>query len=796
MNIFSLIFLIFIVAIAFVLIRAMSRCVDNFQPANAPPARLRIRIAETAMIFLASGLLWFVTAYLAARNNSLLDIYRLDPAFVRPYVLICALFGVAIAAVSLLALRRAGVAVVAEVVILFSLNAYTDWFFRFDRMKSARSNPALTEWIIDLGGTHAKGADLWINGVHLGKTPVRISLKDFLARVPAWNEPTGPFAGYGQNSSKWPSSEDVIEIPRYSKDSVWFEKKTRWAALQDPRDIDQPFDSKKPVYYARVRLGEEWGYITYGAHNSGTGHGLYNSVETSIGVMFPERDRRIEALLDQLRLADYRPSAEWIDAFNSYGLDGWEALNKAAATEPRMNEAIDAWADARYGARQAADADSAWRVLDKIRRDADQANEYSTSSVAGRAVELVASKLDSERLANTALQLFREHPYWNFSSANNDRFEFSTYPGYHGVTNASLYLPADGFPILHAIGVQCRGSNPPEIYQRQIVPELIRQRASDERMLRRLESIGGPVIETYILRHDTQQIEPKNFSEHTITAGNNVVNLWFYLATQLRGGTGRDFVKRNKNQILQIADSNKKSYLSVDDLQHFPYDVIFANGWGGEYFPNFKARVDPHPGRLGTLWGYLVRMDAPPEKWVEVLRNERPFYMDMNQALEVGRGLKPERLKAVADALQQALAAKPSIVAGVDQKWQRDEIDRMIERLRMLDPQYEAGAVLMKVRAGERGHIAEWLAQQTPPHPLLNMLVRDSDPALRALALPTLEAQPTPEHRKILNQLLKDSDKDVAAAARAIEQKLDALHRRNPAELADPSRTAPKEKRA
>jgi hypothetical protein len=77
-----------------------------------------------------------------------------------------------------------------------------------------------------------------------------------------------------------------------------------------------------------------------------------------------------------------------------------------------------------------------------------------------------------------------------------------------------------------------------------------------------------------------------------------------------------------------------------------------------------------------------------------------------------------------------------------------------------------------------------WLAHTEPDSPLVAMLAESDKPELRLLAMEALKEHPTPKNRKLLEKLLKDSDKGVRAAAEKVSNHLKTLSAANPAEFA------------
>lgn len=777
---FILIQFVFLLVILFAAVYAAKRLWQrpagrDFGPANAPAPSRASRAGESLLILLLGGLTWFLTASTRSTGGMLLNLDQLAPAVARANLAAAIVTGVGVVVCALIALRRTIPAVILAVTLLsaygFILNSGIDFLGR-----EAAKRQAPIPWTIDLKGTDAKGADLWVNGVHLGKTPVTISLDDFLERVPFWGAPPESVG------------EDVIAVPEYFPKRIVSSKLTRWIAIELPSRPTRGAapGARGPVYYAKVRSGDDWGY-TRGSSQSTFGDEYAYS---SIGVKFPGRDRRLETLLNQVRLADYRPSADWLSAIETYGLDGWNSLRKAARDEPRMQEVIDAWADAHYDLSQVKDADSAWRVLERIRREAEANRQYTTSSVAGRAIERIAPKLDPERLARVAVEYIRTARYggYSYSKQEDGRYEFS-YPRQErrGGDGLDEQYPPGAFPVAHAVYAQSLQPDPPAVIQAQIAPALIRWQDKTEIAA----ALGGAEVEKYILRRDTYRIEPKDYRDRQYLSNYGYINRWFWIGLHLRGQAGQDFQRQHQNQLFELLDKPTLPNVLEGTLSQEPYDLLFANGWGGEYWPRFKARTAGQNQFLKIWWEYLVRMDAPPKMFAEALREAHADNAELRWALEYnGKLLEPERLRAVADAVEQAIDHDPAIIKNANDDRQHRETQKDLENFRHNDPQYEARALMAELRGLDRKdgeypqYVGQWLAEQKPGHPLVGMLAQAPEAALRQKAIPALEAHPTPAGRAQLDRLAADADPGVRAAAQAAIARLGQLARRNPKELA------------
>ena len=149
-------------------------------------------------------------------------------------------WGVAVVALALAGLvtalafawRGAGsVATVVLILVTFGYAAAIAVADRVDRSSQPGNPPSSDRFypdlnlVFDVGGCNIAGAELRINGVALGKTPVRIKLSEFLHKVPNWKEPPGPT---WQNDSL--SDDPSQTFPPRLKDNHWL----TWRLLDFP----------------------------------------------------------------------------------------------------------------------------------------------------------------------------------------------------------------------------------------------------------------------------------------------------------------------------------------------------------------------------------------------------------------------------------------------------------------------------------------------------------------------------------------------------------------------------------
>ncbi len=535
----------------------------SFLPSPAPSASRTARIVEAIVLAVAAAIIIAIAATSRSTGGKLLMLDELRPAYATANVImfICAVAG-AVIAVGITLLGRTVIGTISMAVVLIGYGLVLNggsyagsWFLPKHMVEP------IVEYTIDISGTNVEGAELWVNGAYLGKTPYTTTLDEFEAEVPYWPEPPEDY------------ETDKAEIQRYRPRGTSTPIRRRWIKFGLPNPPSRPgpgrggrLSEKRKAYYARVRYAGEWG-LAGGGHGSSGGGGRLNS---HFDVIFPERRKRLDALLDKARLAGYRVGPEWFQAIETYNEDGWIALRKAADDEPRMMDVLDAWARWRYGLDKVTDAGMAWQTFERICAQADVHRQYLTSSVAGRAVELLVPKLPQGRLLDKAIDLIRgtgSFGYFNWEMNGRLQFGYSQRPGgvhlgssgtvfggFSGGRAGAPQFPMSGFPVAHAVWMLYESQ--PGIIQRRIVPEIVRWQYKARIIAPMLIAayLGGPPIDQFLLRQNWRAESRQLDWEEQLHMSGQEANKWLYLLACLNDEVGREFRRRHAASIMDLAD--------------------------------------------------------------------------------------------------------------------------------------------------------------------------------------------------------------------------------------------------
>ena len=772
-----------------------------FLPQTAPSASRTSRIIESTVLF-SVGIV--VLSAMATKEHSggyLLNLGQLVPECARFYEIAfaCACFGVSCAILTALCGRTflgaitMGVVLIAYGIVL-DRSSYSDGAFI-----SENSIKPVVNLTISVG--RMDGAEIWVNGVCLGKSPYTTTLEEFKAKVPIWSEPPTHY------------KKDTVTIPEYGHDQNGMSSSIprRWCKMQLPQIpiIGSPpkfksnkdakdYDEKNRLaeeYYFRVRYAGEWGVHGGGGTGgcSGLGQFIYNA-QCELDFFFPERQKRLETLLNKARIASYQVDAEWFKTIDTYDDDGWKALSKAIDKEPEMAKLMDGWAVWRYKLDKITDEESAWQVFLGICNEADAKCQYSTASPAGRAVELLVPKLPQDRLIDKAVKIIRGSYALAYTyQTENGRLQF----GYNacngtrsGYSFGAKMFPFSGFPVAHAVWklsdkLQADNAPSPNVIQERIVPEIIRYNCNtnNEGPMLIAAYFGGPVIDKFLMRHRWETDANYLPYDEKIYSSGTFINKWLYMLAYLNDEAGREFRRKNADSIMQLADKFCNNlFFNWDNQIGFIFkDQSIAK----EFWPRFVnlIRNKPSNSKLETQWLYLLKMGAAakPEMFVEAWKNTNVDQADRSWAFPLLDRLDRDKRKEVVDALVEDIKTNTKHSKHILDGFHLSQ-DQLIQELQYHIPIYEAEGLFAELHRDLKSKpdwfltkISLYLKQPDPDLPLVEMLAKDENPKLRQMVLEAALAYPIPKNQEMLQQLLIDPDSTVREGAKKVSQELKVL---------------------
>lgn len=795
-------------------------------PGKAPRPGRWARYAEALALALVGG-----TILILCSGDHLLHLDDLSPAGFRQYFTVMAAVGLIIAGAVALA-ARTGRTGLAAFILAAALAWYGTYLNTGDKFRWAKSRPGMNLKPMNLNEMNRPtvdtvleihlmrviagcdfeftGADLWLNGVRLGKTPVKISISELQRHVPRWDAPpptlkeqpfksveATPWTLHHENCYRW--------IPHY---------------LRDRSIGESGGDSIK--YYVQAKLDGEQGFAKFFAYSV---VGSEELLPVKVGVTFPQAEARLERLLAQARAKDYAVDDAWFKAMERYGDPVWEFLADLAQQEPGFAPILRQRTERLFGLDRLKTPEQNWTFLESTMKEADRVDAYDTDSTVGQAMALVAPHLDPDRLAALAEDLIPRYKMVAYSGKRiRGRFEFGSprfsRQGSQQTVNGrgtegwlrvlgwnESYPPPSAFVVAHAVWVaqqhlKAQAPNQPTPFETRVAMQLMRWYDVNQDYMRLAIALGGPEVDRFLMRKYQQTAanpDPRNHADQQMVGMGMQVNKWLYLAALRKDAYGRAFRAEPNvaNSLMPIAGDVAKEGTSFfdDDLAGalFCDGALGTRSVGYQFWPRFRQFVRSRMWEELTMeMRYLVRLEplATPQMYAEVWRDSRAKDHDHPTEGNPGsviiselRPLAPARqaaaLRAIIPEVERELAEtadgeRLSRDAGIKV---RLALKRMKEQLLIVgDPQAMEkylGELTPTTATVRREAAAAWLTQEHPEHPLAELLARASAPGLRQMALAPIVKCPTRERRALLAKLLTDPDPEVSQAAHAAQAELD-----------------------
>ena len=661
------------------------------------------------------------------------------------------------------------------------------------------------------------GADLWVNGVHLGKTPHETTVQDLLEQVPTWTH----------EEQRAANDEDRYESWTYDArghHGSWMDR-WGWCPLNLPNSVPRPHES---IYY-KVDLAGLTGYSRVAQQRSmGRRDSPDHFTLIELDTEFPEWEDQIEELLDRARLADYAVPPEWLAAFGSFETPGSDRLNTTVNAEPGFNRVLDDWARQKYSLDSVNNPDDAWQVLLQIQEETRNSGEYASDSLAGRAVDLLVPHLDPEQLIGYAIHLLETTPNpapGSWQGGSGDPPLFRTYQHDEPARPEVLAL----WPIAHAVwrmdrqideesagddsGMTLSASNRPggqqwvsletlvdarrdNMIEQQITPALLRLCYREVGRLRFASVLGGSDFEKFLVRQPWRApVDEYGSGIQHIGKHDNTVNQWFYELMWLRGPVGREFRRQNESRLLELARNSVEDFDLMTGSLPTDLGFLFVDREWTADDPSLAMRfwedVDQmaklvpdhsHEQALRMRWDYLGRLwpESTIEMFVEAYSRQQvkgrlsavlPESIDPSDQAEIYATLlefEDTRKELLPDDGSQSID-NPSYAA---------QLNRGDLQQRLFDLPCEASALMMldQLRIDPEGSVCRNLPERmqvdTLHDDLVRVLAESGEPELQQMALTAIEHHPTPERRAVLTGLLEADDEQVREAAIVVQQEL------------------------
>lgn len=630
------------------------------------------------------------------------------------------------------------------------------------------------------------GAELWINGVYVGKTPWKGSRTELLDKLPIWK-------GLPKGEKEQAFRLDDDPEPVFDGDAIG------WAELTVLNFLRRKNGTQRGEFYYRIRWGLEWGFNL----RSGSG----SNEAAHFCVYFPERTDRLENLYNQVRLANYTASDEWFEAIDTYGPGQWWHIRELAKAEPGWEQVLNNWARWKYGVDQSITGEEAWQLFHRICSNADREQYYHTADVAGMMVDLIAEKLDPNRLIDMAVPLlphFRKYlygvprdrtPHYACTDLWIPRDPLET-----SVLTVADNFPARALPIGHALVrldafLDPNGSVTENIIEDRLVPQIVLNARPPLMLL--ATALGGPDLAKFCIRQENPATAT-DLGRHPYGVGGMVrgwdgVNKWRYLLAHMDEPKAMQFRNAHRNELLALADTLIEERWSGDLIAELNF--LFEDLHRGpdslamRYWPRFvmrHSRMDREDTAKQNI-EYLLRAEPlpTPAMYVQCFQDYPVAELELDAELyDPLDRLPPEKQKEVFQALLTALDEHR---LGTDYNEEFDE-KRMREDLQIrLDHGAEPARIraihyMKRLQNGDKeprqrvwSISSKSVREPRLNRPLIDRLSVADDPELRILAIEAIRRFATPEYRKLLETLCQDPSPMVRQAAEKTRRELDVL---------------------
>jgi len=656
-----------------------------------------------------------------------------------------------------------------------------------------------------------RGVEVWINGVHVGSAPLRMPLDTMVAQIPDWPSPPPDF------------NTEVKYAQQYHSTGTWRVSKRIWTLIKIPDPQCLTYDSlrsnsfeKNPQkeFYVQLRYAGEIGLVDPGSvNNSHMSSGAEAQSFCTLIAIFPQHDDRLRTLLNQARLADYHPDDAWFQAIETYQDGGWRAIRKAADTEPAIMQLLDGWARWKYKLAGVRTSQDAWQAFQLIRDQAHASGEYSTAGVAGRAVELLADQLDSDRLAGLAVSLMPQTQSFAYSygTSNGDlQFGASAEGGgvdvgqgmqFNGYFSSSDSLPISAYPVAHALWIQWKHRIGRAIIQQQVVPAVIAWHYDTNSLIAMtiISTFGGSAADDFLQRQNWSASDSNTFNLGHFGAN---INRWFYALATLQDPAGDKFREEHLDEIITLAEKFFPDFALNwrPDMDWIMVDPRVAK----RFWPRFAqlAREKSRDQSLSLQWAYLRRMgrDADAEMYLDAFRQTRTTQSDLDNAeyselIKLPNPLRTAVIESLIEELNSNGRHYRQLFTESDSRDDVNNIQRFIAQLQSYITPVDQAArqaqsdfdQLQNLAPGlpddRRQQLILWLSHDGGSSPVVGLFASSERSELRALAPFGIDAVPTPANRQLLTKLLLDADPAVSEHAQAAQSRLKILGNIDPATL-------------
>ncbi len=618
-------------------------------------------------------------------------------------------------------------------------------------------------------GDNTVGADVWVNGVYFGQTPVKTTLAEIL-KVPEWREKK--LNGEGRM------------IPG------WLTLGLRWNIL-DWDDMSNRHEQKKHLFVQFSLNGEP---MEFGGGSSGPTCSLdkrarkWNTSPWSVSHAFPKYNEEVRRLVTWLQLHDYRLDDEWLAAFESHGNPGWETLSKAAKNDPQCQAVFNQIVDRTYQLDQVHTPDEAWNALERIASEADEKLDYASNSLAGLAVDRVAPKLDARRLALFVRDAMRRHPTVNSGSTSGSFSKDSMYLAPHprGVKRGSQEAPTSAFVWAHAVWRLDRTldqlddsrDNPLE---ELLVPYFLIEREGYFQDY--AKHLGGSVLDRW---QRWQISQPNDGHGPSVHLGDGEwVSQSEWGAANSKTAAGKKWRADHPDKVIKFAETSSSAFIfsGWDKLEFLFLDHDGSDqSVAAKFWPRFRELIAKShggfdPSNMPHRWEYLRRLEPLPtiDMYFNCWLDMKPDTHLSHEVTETVRRMPKEKsvllLRKIIDRMEAELATITDMNTG-----RFYQLKNQLGTWTTISDELSLTPAERFARFSEQNNPYgnQELLNRSFDDPMFAQLVESPSAKARLAFVGFLKTQPTPRHREWLTKLSNDPDKSVSTAATEVLESLKA----------------------
>ena len=299
-----------------------------------------------------------------------------------------------------------------------------------------------------------RGIDVYCNGVHLGRTPLRISERQLRSKVDPWDtppeQPRFSISGDQTSDSRYHFARyyyvpyEVFALYKAWPPSLRYNRHNDKEMLEDIKSSKYWWHFEKDGCVGLTRLANFAG---------GSGGGLTITINIDPDIEFLSAAAHLQLMLAHLESTACQPTEEWLRHFLKFKGLLFMQFYEHVLRDDRLRPALDALVRAEFDIPDKPAARDCARVLDQILDSVERAGVFTVPSLESLAVTLVG-RAHAEPLTERFLESLRLGP-----SASSGQYTSDIWTTYRrsGINIRQI-------PLQLAVRQLC----PPELFNRLV----------------------------------------------------------------------------------------------------------------------------------------------------------------------------------------------------------------------------------------------------------------------------------------------------------------------------------------